>query len=59
VPFEAGLDAVSDLRRLVPEDATMAQFTLRWILDFDAVTTVIVGAIYRTQYRVALVSVPT
>jgi aryl-alcohol dehydrogenase-like predicted oxidoreductase len=44
VPFEAGLDAVADLRRLVPADATMAQFTLRWILDFDAVTTVIPGS---------------
>ena len=44
VPFEAGLDAVADLRRLVPEEATMAQFTLRWILDHDAVTTVIPGS---------------
>ncbi|MFB6087665.1 MAG: aldo/keto reductase [Haloarculaceae archaeon] len=44
VPFESGLDAVADLRRLVPEEATMAQFTLRWILDFDAVTTVIPGS---------------
>jgi aryl-alcohol dehydrogenase-like predicted oxidoreductase len=44
VPFEAGLAAVADLRRLVPEEATMAQFTLRWILDFDAVTTVIPGS---------------
>jgi aryl-alcohol dehydrogenase-like predicted oxidoreductase len=44
VPFEAGLDAVADLRRLVPADATMAQFTLRWILDHDAVTTVIPGS---------------
>ena len=44
VPFENGLSAVSDLRRLVPEDATMAQFTLRWILDHDAVTTVIPGS---------------
>ena len=44
VPFEAGLDAVADLLRLVPEPATMAQFTLRWILDFDAVTTVIPGS---------------
>jgi len=44
VPFEAGLDAVGELRRLVPENATMAQFALRWILDFDAVTTVIPGS---------------
>jgi aryl-alcohol dehydrogenase-like predicted oxidoreductase len=44
VPFDTGLEAVGDLRRLVPDDATMAQFTLRWILDFDAVTTVIPGS---------------
>jgi len=44
VPFEDGLAAVEDLRRLVPEDATMAQFTLRWILDHDAVSTVIPGS---------------
>jgi aryl-alcohol dehydrogenase-like predicted oxidoreductase len=44
VPFEDGLDAVADMRRLVPGEATMAQFTLRWILDFDAVTTVIPGS---------------
>ena len=44
VPFEDGLAAVADMRRLVPEGATMAQFTLRWVLDFDAVSTVIPGS---------------
>jgi aryl-alcohol dehydrogenase-like predicted oxidoreductase len=44
VPFEAGLDAVAEMRRLVPEGATMAQFTLRWVLDHDAVSTVIPGS---------------
>jgi aryl-alcohol dehydrogenase-like predicted oxidoreductase len=44
VPFEDGLAAVADMRRLVPEGATMAQFTLRWILDHDAVSTVIPGS---------------
>ncbi|MFB6152126.1 MAG: aldo/keto reductase [Haloarculaceae archaeon] len=44
VPFQSGLDAVADMRRLVPEGATMAQFTLRWILDFEAVSTVIPGS---------------
>jgi len=44
VPFADGLDAVADLRRLVPENATMAQFTLRWVLDHDAVSTVIPGS---------------
>jgi aryl-alcohol dehydrogenase-like predicted oxidoreductase len=44
VPFEDGLAAVDDLRPFVPDDATMAQFTLRWVLDHDAVSTVIPGS---------------
>jgi len=44
VPYEAGLDAVDALRPHVPEETTMAQFSLRWILDHDAVTTVIPGS---------------
>ena len=44
MPFETGLDAVDELRPLVPEGATMAQFALRWILMHPAVTTVIPGA---------------
>ncbi|MFC4549599.1 MULTISPECIES: aldo/keto reductase [Halorussus] len=44
VPFETGLEAVDALREYAPEDATMAQFALRWILDFDAVSTVIPGS---------------
>jgi len=44
VPYGAGLDAVDDLRPHVPEGMTMAQFSLRWILDHDAVTTVIPGS---------------
>ncbi|GAA0673391.1 aldo/keto reductase [Natronoarchaeum mannanilyticum] len=44
VPYEVGLDAVDELRPLVPEEMTMAQFTLRWILDHDAVSTVIPGS---------------
>jgi aryl-alcohol dehydrogenase-like predicted oxidoreductase len=44
VPFEVGLEAVEELRPLVPDGATMAQFALRWILMADAVSTVIPGA---------------
>ena len=44
VPFEVGLDAVDELRGLVPDGATMAQMALRWILMHDAVSTVIPGA---------------
>ena len=51
VPFEAGLDAVEELRALVPEDATLAQLALRWILMHDAVSTVIPGARSPEQAR--------
>lgn len=44
VDYETGLEAVEELKKLVPENATMAQFALRWILMFDAVTCAIPGA---------------
>jgi len=44
VDYERGLAAVEELKALVPEDATMAQLALRWILMFDAVTCAIPGA---------------
>ena len=44
VPYDAALQAVEDLRALVPAGATMAAFALRWILMEEAVTVVIPGA---------------
>ena len=44
VPFEVGLRAVEELRRLVPDGVTMAQMALRWILMFEAVSLAIPGA---------------
>ncbi|MGD2076944.1 MAG: aldo/keto reductase [Chloroflexota bacterium] len=44
VDYAVSLHAVDQLRSLVPEGMTMAQFALRWILMFDAVTCVIPGA---------------
>lgn len=44
VPFETGLAAVEEVRALLPVNATMAQFALRWILMHEAVTVVIPGA---------------
>ena len=49
VDDETGLDAVEALKPLVPEGATMAQFALRWILMFDAVSLAIPGAKNRVQ----------
>jgi len=44
VDYETGLDTVAAIRALLPPGATMAQFALRWILMFDAVSCAIPGA---------------
>lgn len=44
VDYEVGLKAVEALRGLVPSGASMAQFALRWILMFSAVSCAIPGA---------------
>ncbi|PKR90754.1 aldo/keto reductase [Pleomorphomonas diazotrophica] len=44
VPFEVGLQAVEEIRQLVPVGQSMAAFALRWILMADAVSVVIPGA---------------
>jgi aryl-alcohol dehydrogenase-like predicted oxidoreductase len=51
VPFEVGLQAVEEVRKLVPAGAGMAAFALRWILMNDAVTVVIPGARNAEQAR--------
>ncbi|MFL5619356.1 MAG: aldo/keto reductase [Gemmatimonadaceae bacterium] len=44
VDYETGLQAVEELRALVPPNATMAQLALRWILMFPEVSAAIPGA---------------
>jgi aryl-alcohol dehydrogenase-like predicted oxidoreductase len=44
VDYESGLEAADEIRSLVPEGMSMAQFALRWILMFEAVSTAIPGA---------------
>ena len=43
VDYKTGLEAVEELRKLVPAGTSMTQFALRWILMFDAVTCAIPG----------------
>lgn len=43
VPFDVALEAMDRLRAIVPDEATPAQTALRWILDHEAVSTVIPG----------------
>jgi len=42
--FNRGVDLAGTLKSYVPPGATMAQWALRWCLDFDAVSVVIPGA---------------
>ncbi len=44
LPFEKGVELANEIRVLLPQNITMAQAALRWILDHDAVTTIIPGA---------------
>jgi aryl-alcohol dehydrogenase-like predicted oxidoreductase len=44
VDYETALEAVEELRSLVPSESTMAQMALRWILMNNGVSTVIPGA---------------
>jgi aryl-alcohol dehydrogenase-like predicted oxidoreductase len=43
VPLDAAMRAVAALRPLVPAGATLAQFALRWILMYEAVSVAIPG----------------
>jgi aryl-alcohol dehydrogenase-like predicted oxidoreductase len=43
VDYDVALEAVEELRKLVPAGVTISQFALRWILMFDAVTCAIPG----------------
>jgi aryl-alcohol dehydrogenase-like predicted oxidoreductase len=51
VDFDVALDAVDQIRKLLPEGVTMPNFALRWILDYDAVGCVIPGARNEEQIK--------
>ena len=49
VDFETGLEAVDELKTMLPAGVSLTQFALRWITMFDAVTCAIPGAKRITQ----------
>jgi len=51
VDYNVALEAVEQIRQLVPAGMTMSQFALRWILMFDAVTCAIPGG--KTAQQIA------
>ncbi len=44
IPFELGLEAMEELKRLFPTHENLAPIALRWILDFPEVSCIIPGA---------------
>lgn len=44
IDYETGLAAVEELKTLFPNQANLAPVALKWILGFDAVSTIIPGA---------------
>ena len=49
VSFEKGLEAVEELKKLLPENFTLADFALKWILMHNEVTVAIPGAKNKQQ----------
>jgi aryl-alcohol dehydrogenase-like predicted oxidoreductase len=60
VDFETGLLAAEELKQLVPEGYTLAQFALRWILMYPAVSCAIPGGknISQVEDNVAAAEMP-
>jgi len=51
LPFEKGVELAESLKARVPTGLTLAQMSLRWCLDFEAVTALIPGARSPEQAR--------
>lgn len=52
IPFEKGVELADGLRAFLPEGMSMAQMALRWILDHEAVSSIIAGATRAEQVTV-------
>lgn len=44
LPFEKGVELTNELKELCPQNMTLSEMSLRWILDHDEVSTIIPGA---------------
>jgi aryl-alcohol dehydrogenase-like predicted oxidoreductase len=51
LPFSTGVELASELKEMVPTGIDMAAWSQRWILDCDAVSTIITGASKPGQVR--------
>ncbi len=44
LPFEKGVELSNELKQFCPADLSMVEMSLRWLLDHNAITTIIPGA---------------
>jgi aryl-alcohol dehydrogenase-like predicted oxidoreductase len=51
VNFEKGLQAVEELKKILPKNYTLSQLALKWILMHDAITVVIPGSVNDFQVK--------
>ncbi len=51
IDYETGLAAVEELKALFPNQTSLAPIALKWILGFDAVSTIIPGASRQEQVK--------
>lgn len=51
LPFEKGVDLADALKQFVPAGMTMAEWAIRWCLDYEAVSVIIPGARSPEQAR--------
>ncbi|MDA3810526.1 MAG: aldo/keto reductase [Spirochaetaceae bacterium] len=51
IPFEKAIELVEEVKEYVPENSSLLNMSLRWILDHPQVSTVIAGASREEQVR--------
>ena len=52
VNFEKGIEAVAQLKKIVPNNFSLSTLALKWILSHDAVSVVIPGAVNKLQVEI-------
>jgi len=52
VKFEKGIEAVEQLKKIVPDNFSLSTLALKWILSHDAVSVVIPGAVNKSQVEI-------
>ena len=52
VNFEKGMEAVEQLKKIVPDNFSLSTLALKWILSHDAVSVVIPGAVNKSQVKI-------